>query len=155
MARIYLALVSAVLFLTCQEASAQICKPVAERTGEVGCWIIAHQSVGQLNKPETFWHLDVYATRAEAEAAKSAGSVVVESLGKMWLLTIADKGWRPLGGERIAEIGPLPITAGQTYSAQYIGSDLYAGHDCACAHARWARGLVHPSWRNLSGDSQR
>jgi hypothetical protein len=98
MARIYLALVSAVLFLTCQEASAQICKPVAERTGEVGCWIIAHQSVGQLNKPETFWHLDGFATRAEAEAAKTAGSLVVESLGKMWLLTIADKGWRPPRG---------------------------------------------------------
>ena len=67
MARIYLALMSAVLFLTCQEASAQICKPVAERTGELGCWIIAHQPVGQLSKPETFWHLDVYVTRAEAE----------------------------------------------------------------------------------------
>jgi hypothetical protein len=120
MARIYLALVSAVLFLACQEASAQICKPVAERMGEVGCWIIAHQSVGQLNKQEIFWHLDVYATRAEAEAAKPADSVVVESLGKTWLLTIADKGWWPSGGERIAEIGPLPITAGQTYSAQYM-----------------------------------
>src|SRR6202048_637913 len=97
MARIYLALLSAVLFFTCHEASAQICKPVAERTGEVGCWIIAHQPVGQLNKPETFWHLDVYATRAEAEAARNAGSAVVESLGKMWLLTIADREWRPSG----------------------------------------------------------
>jgi hypothetical protein len=114
MARIYLAVVSSVLFLTCQPAFAQVCKPVAERTGEVGCWIITHQSVGQLTKPETFWHLDVYATRAEAEAAKTAGGSVVESLGRMWLLTIADKGWRPSGGERIAEIGPLPITAGQT-----------------------------------------
>jgi quercetin dioxygenase-like cupin family protein len=112
--------VSAVLFLACQEASAQICKPVAERMGEVGCWIIAPQSVGQLNKQEIFWHLDVYATRAEAEAAKPADSVVVGSLGKTWLLTIADKGWWPSGGERIAEIGPLPITAGQTYSAQYM-----------------------------------
>jgi hypothetical protein len=93
MARFYLALLSAVLLLTCQEASAQICKPVAERAGDVGCWIIAHQSVG--HKPETFWHLDVYATRAEAEATKTAGSAVVKSLGKMWLLTIADKGWRP------------------------------------------------------------
>ena len=96
MTRIYLALASAVLFITCQEASAQICRPVAERTGEVGCWIIANQPVGQLNKPETFWHLDVYATRAEAEAAKTVGSAVVESLGRMWLLTIADKG----GGHR-------------------------------------------------------
>jgi len=77
MTRIYLALASAVLFITCQEASAQICRPVAERTGEVGCWIIANQPVGQLNKPETFWHLDVYATRAEAEAANTAVSSVV------------------------------------------------------------------------------
>jgi hypothetical protein len=132
MARIYLALVSAVLFLTCQEASAQICKPVAERSGEVGCWIIAHQSVGQFNKPETFWHLDVYATRAEAEAAKTAGSVVVESLGKMWLLTIADKGWRPPGGERIAEIG---LRRSNLFRSVH-GSDLYAGHDGAGGHAR-------------------
>ena len=78
MARIYLVLASAVLFLHCQEASAQICRPVAERTGEVGCWIIAHQPVGQLTRPETFWHLDVYATRTAAEAAKTAGGTVVE-----------------------------------------------------------------------------
>jgi hypothetical protein len=120
MGRIFLAPTGAMLFLTCQSASAQICKPVAERTGEVGCWIIASQSVGQLAKAETFWHLDVYATPAEAEAAKASGSVVVESLGKTWLLTIADQDWRPSGGERIAEIGPLPVVAGQTYSAQYM-----------------------------------
>ena len=36
MTRIYLALASAVLFITCQEASAQICKPVAERTARSG-----------------------------------------------------------------------------------------------------------------------
>jgi hypothetical protein len=43
---------------------------VAERTGEVGCWIIAHQPIGQINKAETFWHLDAYATEGAAEAAK-------------------------------------------------------------------------------------
>jgi hypothetical protein len=56
MARIYTVLASAVLFFSCQIASAQICRPVAERTGEVGCWIITQQSVGQLTKPETFWY---------------------------------------------------------------------------------------------------
>ena len=88
MGRIWPALAGAVLFLACQSASAQICRPVAERTGEVGCWIIASQPVGQIAKAEPFWHLDVYATRAEAEAAKASGGVVVESLGKTWLLTI-------------------------------------------------------------------
>jgi hypothetical protein len=47
-----------------------ICKPVSERTGEVGCWIIAHEPIGQLNQSQMFWHLDVYPTRAAAEAAK-------------------------------------------------------------------------------------
>jgi quercetin dioxygenase-like cupin family protein len=131
--RIYLALASAVLFITCQEASAQICRPVAERTGEVGCWIIANQPIGQLTRSETFWHLDAYPTEVEAEAAKTTGSVVVKSLGKTWLLTIADKGWRPSGGERIAEIGPLPISAGQTYSAQYMEAIFTPGME-APAH---------------------
>jgi quercetin dioxygenase-like cupin family protein len=96
------------------------CQPISERTGELGCWIIADQSLGQLGKSEMFWHLDVYPTRADAERAIGARGVVVESLGKVWLLSIEDKGWRSTGGERIAEIGPLPISAREAYSAQYM-----------------------------------
>src|SRR6266853_586527 len=153
MGRIWPALAGAVLFLACQSASAQICRPVAERTGEVGFWIIASQPVGQLAKAETFWHLDVYATRAEAEAAKASGGVVVESLGKTWLLTIADQGWRPSGGERIAEIGPLPIIAGQTYSAPYMEAIFTPGMGSTVAHTRGPGGLVHAGGRDLSGNS--
>ena len=97
------------------------CKPVSERTGEVGCWIIAHEPMGKLPQAQVFWHLDVYPTRAQAEAAKGPHGTVVESLGKVWLLSIEDAGWRPSGGgERVAEIGPLPIKAGENYSAQYM-----------------------------------
>jgi len=109
MGRICPALAGAVLFLTCQSASAQISKPVAERIGEVGCWIIASQPVGQLAKAETFWHLDVYATPAEAEAAKApAGRRGVS--WKNMATDDCDQVWRPSGGERIAEIGPLPLS---------------------------------------------
>ena len=148
MTRISLALASAVLFMTCQEASAQICRPVAERTGEVGCWIIANQPIGQLTKSETFWHLDVYPTEVEAEAAKAAGSAVVKSLGKTWLLTIADAGWQPSGGERIAKIGPLPISAGQTYSAQYMEAVFTPGMEApAQTHAG------PEAWYTLTGET--
>jgi quercetin dioxygenase-like cupin family protein len=102
------------------QASAQVCKPVSQRTGEVGCWIIADEPVGQLSAPQTFWHLDAYPTRAAAETAKGPRGTVVESLGKIWLLTIEKPGWRPSGGERVAEIGPLPVNAGDKYSAQYM-----------------------------------
>ena len=148
MTRIYLALASAVLFITCQEASAQICRPVAERTGEVGCWIIANQPIGQLTRSETFWHLDVYPTEVEAEEAKAAGSAVVKSLGKTWLLTIADEGWRPSGGERIAEIGPLPITAGQTYSAQYMEA-IFTPRIVAPSHTH----AGPEAWYTLAGET--
>lgn len=89
------------------------CRPVSERTSEVGCWIIADQPLGQLTEAQTFWHLDVYPTRAAAEEAKGPRGTVVESLGKVWLLTVERAGWRPSKGKRIAEIGPLPIVAGR------------------------------------------
>jgi quercetin dioxygenase-like cupin family protein len=111
-----------ILLGACAPASAQICRPVSERAraGDPGCWIIAHGPVGQLTRPEVFWHLHSYPTRAAAEAAKGPRGTVVESLEKVWLLTIEDKGWSAAGGERVAEIGPLPVAAGSEYMAQFM-----------------------------------
>lgn len=70
---------------------------------------------------EMFWYLDAYTTRADAEAAKGPHGTVVESLGKVWLLTIEKPGWLTVPkGERIAEIGPLPVISGTEYSVQYM-----------------------------------
>jgi quercetin dioxygenase-like cupin family protein len=102
-----------------QSPAADNCKPVSDRTTDVGCWIMAHQPVGQLTR-DPFWHLDVYPTRAAAEAAKGPRGTVVESLGKVWLLTIEKAGWRAAKGEHVAEIGPLPIVPEEEYTAQYM-----------------------------------
>src|SRR5215213_10661405 len=95
-----------------------VCKPMGQRIGELGCWITAHTELGVLPRQPIFWHLYTYPKRAAAEAAKGARGTVVESLGKVWLLTIDVGGWRPTGGERVAEVGPLPVDAGTKYSAQ-------------------------------------
>jgi quercetin dioxygenase-like cupin family protein len=122
------ALVSVVLSLTPllqgnrssgQSAASVSCKPVSERTSELGCWIIAHQPVGKVTS-QPFWYLDVYPTHEAAEAEKGPRGVVVESLGRVWLLTIEEAKWRPSKRERVAEIGPLPVVAGEEYSAQYM-----------------------------------
>ena len=97
-----------------------VCRWVADRDSEVGCWIVADQPIGQLPPSEIFWHLDVYSTRAAAEQAKGSRGTVIESLAKVWLLSIEPAGWRPSGGERVAEIGPLPVIAGETYATQYM-----------------------------------
>jgi len=98
-----------------------ICKPVSERTTEVGCWILVDHPIGRIDQGQVFWHLDTYATRPDAERAMGPTGTVIESLGKVWLLTIEKAGWQPpTKGQRIAEIDPLPVTAGEQYSALFM-----------------------------------
>ena len=108
----------------CLQAEAQpvpngVCRPVSERTQEVGCWILTNDSVGELTGTETFWHLDTFPTRDAAEAAETQRSTVLEALGKIWLLTIDEAAWRASGGEHVTTIGRLPITPG-VYATQYM-----------------------------------
>ena len=103
------------------------CKPVSERTGETGCWIIVSEPVGQLPLRPMFWHLDRYLTRSDAEKAKGPRGTVVDSLGKIWLLTIADADWRPGGSEHLAEIGPLPVDPNTSYTTQYMEAIMPPG----------------------------
>jgi quercetin dioxygenase-like cupin family protein len=136
------------MFIPCQEASAQICRPAVERTGEVGCWITVHAELGELPRGPVFWHLDTYATAADAEAARGPRGTVVESLGKVWLFSIDVAGWRPSGGERIAEIGPLPVKPDLSYSAQYMEAIFTPGMT-APAH----RHSGPEAWYTLSGET--
>jgi quercetin dioxygenase-like cupin family protein len=96
------------------------CRPRGSRAGEIGCWIITDDPVGSLHSAPAFWHLDTYPSRAAAEAAKGLRGTVVESLGKFWLFTIAERDWRPSSGEHVADIGPLPVRQGVAYSAMYM-----------------------------------
>jgi quercetin dioxygenase-like cupin family protein len=96
------------------------CKLVSDRTGELGCWIIAHDALGSFAEAQTYWHLDTFPNRADADVARGPRGTVVESMGKVWLFTIEARSWRSTKGQRVAEIGPLPIAAGHNYSAQYM-----------------------------------
>ena len=89
------------------------CVPVSERAGrEFGCFITAREELGALPaQPPLYWHLDTFPTVAAARAAKGPRGTVVESLGRVWLFTIADAGYRPAGGTRVERIGPLPLYA--------------------------------------------
>jgi hypothetical protein len=80
-----------------------------------------------VEQSQVFWHLDVYPTRAAAEAVQGPRGVVLESLGKVWLLTIEEAEWQSPNGQRIARIGPLPITPGEKYSAQYMEAIMTPG----------------------------
>jgi mannose-6-phosphate isomerase-like protein (cupin superfamily) len=97
--------------------------PVSQRTSEVGCYLTATQTIETLPDEAIFWHVYAYPTRAAAEAVqRGAASTVVESLGRVWLFTIAAKQWQPAAGERMAVIGPLPLPRppATRYIARYM-----------------------------------
>src|SRR5258708_40074113 len=125
-----------------------VCKPVSERTQEVGCWIMADDPIGQLTKLQVFWHLDGYSTRAAAQADKGPQGTVIESLGKVWLMTIEEAKWKTDHGNRIAEIGPLPIAAGEKYSVQYMEAIFTPGMTApAHIHSR------PEAWYTMAGET--
>jgi hypothetical protein len=145
-------LISCLLLLLCTQLTAQgvavpgdPCKPLSARTQDIGCWILADNPVGQIAKPRIFWRLDVYPTRVAAQADKGPRGTVVESFGKVWLMTTEDEKWRSLHGNRVAEIGPLPVVAGEKYSAQFMEADFTPGmtapsHFHSCPEAWYAVG---------------
>ena len=86
----------------------------------IGCYTAGSAQLGAAPTTPLFWHLDVFATRALAEAAQRSRGTVVEAHGRVWLFTITEGEWRPGGGERVARVGPLPLTPGRNYAAHYI-----------------------------------
>jgi quercetin dioxygenase-like cupin family protein len=105
------------------------CRPVSERTQEMGCWIMTSEPLGRLPNVPVYWHLVTYANRAAAESAKRAHETVVESLGRVWLMSIASESWQASGGEPVARIGPLPVTEGLAYTAEYMEAVFPPGFD--------------------------
>jgi quercetin dioxygenase-like cupin family protein len=123
LARVVTGAVSLSSFVATSAAAQTIrCEPAAEHPGrEFGCFITAREELGALPKDSAlYWHIDAFTARAAAEAAKAQRSTVVRSLGRIWLFTIAERGWRPVSGERIAVAGPLPLVDADAYAAVYM-----------------------------------
>ena len=97
------------------------CVAASERaTFEFGCFITARTILRELPSGPLFWHLDRYPDNAAAEAAKGPNGTVVQSFGTVWLFTIAVAGWKSSTGERVAEIGPLPLVRAEQHAAVYM-----------------------------------
>jgi hypothetical protein len=108
---------------------------------------MAAQPVGALHHA-AFWHVETFPDRAAAEQAKGAHGTVLEAFDKVWLLTIADAGWRSHGGTHLAEIGPLPTTPGRDYTAQYMEAIFRPG-----MKTRVHRHSGPEAWYTISGET--
>ena len=104
------------------------CVPVAERQMERGCYIMVEHRLGALpTDVPLHWNIAAYPSRAAADAARGPRGVVVEALGRVWLMSIEEAGYRSAGGEHVAEVGPLRVEAGTAYTAAYMQGIMLPG----------------------------
>lgn len=101
--------------------------PVTQRTGSIGCYLVATQALGKLPATDMYWHVYTFPTLDQARMQQTGRGTVVESHGKVWLYTIAEKPWRPSSGVRMAVVGPLPHNAQTLYTARYMEATVPPG----------------------------
>lgn len=77
--------------------------------------LIAQKKVAQLPPGPLFWRIDAFATLAEAEAAAGPTALAADVAGKIWLFTLGPKGGASPGGNKVAEIGPVPPISAPEY----------------------------------------
>jgi hypothetical protein len=76
---------------------------------------LAEKKLGQLPAGPLYWRIENFATLAEAQAAAGSAALAAEADGKAWLFTLGGKGGAAAGGHKVAEIGPIPRIAAQSY----------------------------------------
>jgi quercetin dioxygenase-like cupin family protein len=102
------------------------CKPISQKTGETGCWVLASQPIGVPAGP-VYWTIDVFPTKEMAERARGPQGTIVDSLGKIWLLTVGEKLDPFSNATRVTQIGPLAVEKDRSYAAQYMEASLQPG----------------------------
>ena len=126
-----LVLLSVVLVTRVVPLAAQVpgrCETKASRQpAEVGCYLLDSLVIGRLSQQPLYWHIDSFADGKTGEASKTSTSVTAEAYGRHWLLTLADSGWHPAGGTRVARLGPIGYTPDRAYTAHFAQSMLVPG----------------------------
>src|SRR5438874_12996158 len=81
------------------------CRPVSQRTGELGCWSMAAAMLGKLAPRAIFSPLDIYRTTASTDAAKGTRGSELPSPAKTLLFTIYHAGEKACGVTHVGETG--------------------------------------------------
>lgn len=76
---------------------------------------LTEKKVAELPPGELFWRIETFPTLAQAQAAAGIWTLVAESAGKVWLFTLGPAGGSSTGGEKVAEVGPIPRVTAPEY----------------------------------------
>ena len=76
---------------------------------------VVEKKLTQLPAGPLFWRVENFPTLAQAQAAAGPTALAAEVAGKVWLFTLGPKGGATPGGNKVAEIGPVPPIAAPEY----------------------------------------
>jgi hypothetical protein len=93
----------------CHPLAAGVALPV------MGCTILGERTLTRLPRVPLYWYLVAYRDRAAADAAAGPSSVVADAEGRHWVFSIGPKKHGPVGGQRVARVGPLPMPHKQPF----------------------------------------
>jgi mannose-6-phosphate isomerase-like protein (cupin superfamily) len=88
------------------------------------CAVLARRQFSSLPSGALVLRVESFPTREAAEPATTPASIVVEAVGKAWLLTLASKGERSQAGQFMTEVGPIQIPSAGGYEMIVSEADL-------------------------------
>jgi len=95
------------------------------RPPKADCAILLQKQFSTLPPGPLVWRFENFVTIKAAQDASTPASVVVEAVGKVWLVTLAEKGGRSKGGALVTETDLLPpIPSGPGYNIVVAEADL-------------------------------
>ena len=100
----------------------------------MGCSILARKDLGALPGAEVYWHIDRYPTFEDALQSLGNRSTIARVGKEVLVFTIENESWRPgPPGQRINQIGPLPIEVNKPHTAVFTNSSTYGSQSSAVA----------------------
>jgi quercetin dioxygenase-like cupin family protein len=122
------------------------------KSSDSGCQLLAKMQVARFPEEPLFWYLNRFPTKEAAEAAKDKSGFAVEAEGQFWLFSFGPKSAAPTQGERVASIGPLPLTSSKLPPAKSYEIVAYL---VIMPPDMYTRVHIHPgpeAWYILSGE---
>ena len=122
------------------------------KSSDSGCQLLAKIQVARFPEGPLFWYLNRFPTKEAAEAAKDKSGFVVEAEGQFWLFSFGPKSAVQKQGERVASIGPLPLTSSKLPAAKSYEIVAYL---VIMPPDMYTRVHIHPgpeAWYILSGE---
>jgi quercetin dioxygenase-like cupin family protein len=99
-----------------------------KRPPNVDCAVLLHKSFDRLPPGPLVWRFENYSKLNEARRASTPASVVVEAVGKVWLITLAAKGTRSKEATFVTDTDELPpIPPGSSYEIVVSQANLAPG----------------------------